>query len=145
VAFHIILPRVDEALGTTVALAGQQATGRISRLLLVEDDVLVAEGLSDLLELEGIAVRVVERGREVVRAIEELAPDAVVLDLTLPDMDGRKVFALINERWPDLPVVFSSGHGGGGLLTKELARDHVGFLQKPYDVAALMAAIKRVL
>jgi CheY-like chemotaxis protein len=101
--------------------------------------------LSSLLELEKIVVRVVEQGREVVRAIEEFAPDAVVLDLTLPGIDGREVFAQIAARWPDLPVVFSTGHGGEADLARELSRDHVGFLQKPYEVAALLAAIERVL
>ena len=101
--------------------------------------------MSSLLELEKIVVRVVERGREVVRAIEELAPDVIVLDLTLPDIDGREVFAQIAARWPDLPVVFSTGHGGEAELARELSRDHVGFLQKPYELAALLAAIERVL
>ena len=144
-AFHIFLPRVDEALSTAVAVAAEKTSGRIRRLLLVEDEVSVAAGLSSLLELEKIIVRVVERGREVVRAIEEFAPDAVVLDLTLPDIGGREVFAQIAARWPDLPVVFSTGHGGEADLARELSRDHVGFLRKPYEVAALIAAIERVL
>jgi PAS domain S-box-containing protein len=144
-AFHILLPRVDEALSTAVAVAAQKINGRIRRLLLVEDEVSVAAGLSSLLELEEIVVRVVGLGREVVPAIEEFAPDAVVLDLTLPDIDGREVFAQIVARWPDLPVVFSTGHGSEAELAHELARDHIGFLRKPYEVAALMAAIERVL
>ncbi len=144
-AFHILLPRAGEALSTVVTVAEQKASGRIRRLLLVEDDVLVAEGLGSLLELEQIDVRVIEQGREVVAAIEEFTPDAVVLDLTLPDIDGREVFAQITLRWPDLPVVFSSGHGGEADLARELARGHVGFLQKPYEIAALMAAIERAL
>ncbi len=144
-AFHIFLPRVDEALSTAAAVAAQKTNGRIRRLLLVEDEVSVAAGLSSLLELEEIAVRVVGLGREVVPAIEEFAPDAVILDLTLPDIDGREVFAQIAARWPDLPVVFSTGHGSEAELAHELARDHVGFLRKPYDVDALMAAIERVL
>jgi PAS domain S-box-containing protein len=144
-AFHIFLPQVDEALSTAVAVAAQKTSGRIRRLLLVEDEVSVAAGLSSLLELEKIVVRVVEQGREVVRAIEEFAPDAVVLDLTLPDIDGREVFAQIAARWPDLPVVFSTGHGGEADLARELSHYHVGFLRKPYEVAVLMAAIERVL
>ena len=144
-AFHVFLPQADEAFSTAVAVAAEKTSGRIRRLLVVEDEVSVAAGLSSLLELEEIVVRVVEQGREVVRAIEEFAPDAVVLDLTLPDMDGREVFAQIAARWPDLPVVFSTGHGGEADLARELSRDHVGFLRKPYEVAALMAAIERVL
>jgi len=142
-AFHILLPRVDEAYRT--AVGAQKTGGRIRRLLLVEDESTVAAGLCSLLELEKIVVRVVEQGREVVHAIEGFAPDAVVLDLTLPDIDGREVFAQIAARWPNLPVVFSTGHGGEADLARELSRDHVGFLRKPYEVAALMAAIERVL
>jgi signal transduction histidine kinase/CheY-like chemotaxis protein len=142
-AFHIFLPQADEGVRTAVAV--RKTSGRIRRLLLVEDEASVAAGLSSLLELQKIVVRVVEQGREVVRAIEEFAPDAVVLDLTLPDIDGREVFAQITARWPHLPVVFSTGHSGEADLAQELSRDHVGFLLKPYEVSALMAAIEKVL
>jgi PAS domain S-box-containing protein len=144
-AFHILLPQVDEVLTKAAEVAPQGVSGRIRRVLLVEDEVSVAEGMMSLLESEEIVVRVIGLGREVVGAIEEFAPDAVILDLTLPDIDGREVFAQISARWPDLPVVFSTGHGGNADLANELSRGHVGFLQKPYDIDALLATIEAVL
>ncbi|MBI2214329.1 MAG: response regulator [Acidobacteria bacterium] len=143
-AFHVVIPRVDEGV-TAPEETTRERRRRIRRLLLVEDEAAVAEGLSLLFEMEGISVRVVELGGEVVRSVEEFAPDVVVLDLTLPDMDGREVFAQIVAQWPDLPVVFSTGHGNEADLAEQLKRDHVGFLGKPYTFEALLAAIDRVL
>lgn len=142
-AFHVLLPQVGKS--SSVVVPAVKASGRLRRLLLVEDERAVSEGLCSLLESEQIMVRVVERGAEVVSAIEAFRPEVVILDLTLPDIDGHEVFARITEKWPDLAVVFSTGHGGEAELSGELSRAHVGFLRKPYVVDVLLDAIERVL
>jgi DNA-binding response OmpR family regulator len=116
---------------------------RFRRLLLVEDDDLVAAGLSTLLELEGFAVHTIGRGLAVVDAIKSFEPDAVILDLTLPDISGAEAFRRLRSRWPDLPVVFSTGNGGEE-VTAELKRKRVELLRKPYEIAELLAALQRL-
>ena len=88
--------------------AGNTTLARAKSLLLVEDDAEVAAGLKSLLELEGIRVEIVSMGSEVIDAIAGFAPDAVILDLTLPDMSGLGVYEEIAKRWPLLPVIFST-------------------------------------
>jgi DNA-binding response OmpR family regulator len=116
---------------------------RFRRLLLVEDDDLVAAGLSTLLELEGFAVHTIGRGLAVVDAIKSFEPDAVILDLTLPDISGAEAFRRLRSGWPDLPVVFSTGNGGEE-VTAELKRKRVELLRKPYEIAELLAALQRL-
>jgi PAS domain S-box-containing protein len=145
--FHLFVPLQDPArTDAPVVLEAQPRTEarRYRRLLLVEDERPVATGLAALLELEGLMVRVVENGRDVLSAMNEQRPDAVILDIGLPDIDGTKVFTSIMRVYPDMPVVFSSGHADESKLEAHLARSHVGFLLKPYDIETLLAALDRV-
>src|ERR1700752_2950254 len=82
----------------------------LGRVLLVEDEPEVAAGVAMLLEVEGAEVEVVHSGGEAIAAIERFAPDVVILDIGLPDMNGAEVYERIASRWPDLRVLFSSGH-----------------------------------
>jgi PAS domain S-box-containing protein len=143
--FRIVLPATEGP--EDIAASAQRVPTderRFHRILLVEDDEIVASGLSILLELEGLDVRVLNRGLPIVEVVEDFHPDAVILDLTLPDIDGAEVFRMLRKRWPQLPVLFSTGHGGDAELAAELQRGHVELLQKPYGVVELLAALQRI-
>jgi two-component system OmpR family response regulator len=114
------------------------------RLLLVEDDDLVAAGLTTLLELEGFTVLTIDLGLAVVEAIRSFKPHVVILDLTLPDLDGIEVFRRLRKRWPDLPVVFSTGNGSSVDLTAAMKSVRVELLRKPYEIKELLAALQRI-
>jgi DNA-binding response OmpR family regulator len=130
---------------TTSGTGGGEKSPDVSfRLLLVEDDDLVAAGLTTLLELEGFTVLTIGRGLAVVEAIRSFKPQAVILDLTLPDLDGIEVFRLLHSRWPELPVVFSTGDGGSVNQTVELKSRRVELLRKPYEIKELLNALRRI-
>ena len=112
------------------------------RLILVEDDDLVAAGLTTLLDLEGFMVLTIGRGLAVAEAIRTFKPDAVILDLTLPDIDGVEVFRRLRKGWPDLPVVFSTG--GGENMAATLKGKRVAMLRKPYEIGELLSALERI-
>lgn len=126
------------------ARARRKGSEESFRLLLVEDDDLVAAGLTTLLELEGFTVLTIDRGLAVVEAIRSFKPHAVILDLTLPDLDGIEVFRRLRKRWPDLPVVFSTGNGSSVNLTAALKNVRVELLRKPYEIKELLAALQRI-
>src|SRR3954447_1780131 len=125
-------------------LPAKKSAEKRRRLLLVEDDELVAGGVASLLELEGFLVHVISRGLAVVDAIKSFKPDAVILDVTLPDIDGVEVFRRLRRIWPDLPVVFSTGHGAGMVAAAELKGGAVEMLRKPYEIADLLSALHRI-
>lgn len=146
--FHILIP----ASAAPVAEAREKAPLPHSHSLrpglhvtLVEDDDSVGEGLSAILDMEGISVDWVRLGAEAVARIAARTPDAVIFDLGLPDVDGSKLYKEIAIRWPELPVIFSTGRGDGKVLKNIRGGRHVGYLQKPYDSDALLAALKEVL
>lgn len=114
-------------------------------ILLVDDDPLVSAGIALLLETDGYAVTCVATGQGALDSLRTSVPDAVVLDVGLPDMDGRVVFAAIAETHPTLPVVFSTGHADRTRLEELLGKPHVACLMKPYGSAALIEALATVL
>jgi DNA-binding response OmpR family regulator len=97
-----------------------------------------------LLQMDGIEVELVERGLDTVARIEAFTPDAVVLDVGLPDISGIDVYEQIARRWPSMPVLFSTGHGDEKLLTHLFSRPNVGYLVKPYDSNTLLVELAKL-
>jgi PAS domain S-box-containing protein len=142
--FHLFIPLASAPQEASRIAASAEAS-RCRSVLLVEDEQSVAAGISALLEAEDIAVAVVSTGAAVLPALAVSLPDAVILDIGLPDIEGTRVFESFAKVYPDLPVVFSSGHGDASKLEKYLAKPHVAFLLKPYEVDTLLATLNRVI
>ncbi len=143
--FHIFLPLADGEVPEQIA--GSPAAGnpsRMRRILLVEDDVNVATGIALLLQDEQFLVEVVNLGAEALDGVRRTSPDLVVLDIGLPDMEGTQVYEQISALFPDLPVIFSTGHGDEKRLGPYLSRGNVSMLLKPYEIDALISTINRL-
>jgi PAS domain S-box-containing protein len=145
-AFHAFLPIIDppsEKPDPGSAMAEDRRPGTY-RLLLVEDDPTVAAGIVASLEFEGSTVELVGTGGGALEFLERSLPEAVILDVGLPDMDGAEVCRRIAARWPALPVLFSTGHGDASRLEDLLAAPHRSFLMKPYTIEDLYAALEEI-
>jgi two-component system cell cycle sensor histidine kinase/response regulator CckA len=141
-AFHVFVPGAENSAARGGAAVTDQGD-LPSRILLVEDDEAVALGLIAGLQYEGVEVRLVGTGEAAIEALAE-RPEAMILDVGLPDMDGTAVCEVALERWPDLPIVFSTGHGDASRLGRFLERPNVRFLMKPYSFEQLREAIVAV-
>lgn len=141
--FHLFLRAAErEAPPEPAPSAAEAQVDHTRRVLLVEDDPIVATGILSMLELEGFSADTVGSGAAAIDRIRSSPPDLVVLDLALPDMAGTDVYDTIALTHPTLPVIFSTGHLDQSMVEKYLARPNVSYLIKPYDAAALLAAIQ---
>ena len=78
---------------------------------LIEDDLVMGESLVQRLALEGITVKWWQRGRDALKDLPALKPQAVVCDIRLPDLDGESLFRE-SVHTPDAPpFLFKTGHG----------------------------------
>lgn len=143
--FHLFLPATVESRPVELIHPGNGVTLSHKRILLVEDDVNVAAGIAEILRLEGLEVEVIGEGMAVMGAIRRFRPDAVVLDVGLPDLSGAEILLQIEKNCPDLPVVLSSGHADPGLIAKVNHQHRFGFLHKPYGVSTLLATLGDVM
>ena len=115
----------------------------VKRVLIVEDDPSVGPGLAAILESEGLEVRLVDRGHDAAKAAAAFDPDVVLIDVSLPDMSGAEVYEQIVARWPEMGVIFSTGHADEARLP-QLHSERVGFLRKPYSSETLLSKLHEV-
>jgi two-component system cell cycle sensor histidine kinase/response regulator CckA len=140
--FHLFIPVAEGDTGSMMAnrqLETQRP--RAKKLLMIEDEDVIVDGIRALLSTEGIQVEAVDRGAKALAALSLFRPDIVLLDLGLPDMDGSEVYERIRQVEPLLPVIFATGHGGHRLVHECLGDSHTRFLQKPFEMAELIATI----
>ena len=148
-AFTVYLPvRADTHAGPSTASAPDEptATSTGGRVLVIDDEALVRDVAQSMLEAMGFEVSAAPGGRQGLAWIEA-EPDAwrlVLLDLTMPDMDGAEVLRQIRARWPALPVLLVSGYTSHNVAVATGA-SALHFLQKPFTLASLREAIAAAL
>jgi two-component system cell cycle sensor histidine kinase/response regulator CckA len=144
--FHMLIPRArgDERTVEPEAQV-QKAPSRGARVLLVEDEIAVADGLATILEMEGYSVQAVHTGSDAAAAVDSFSPDLVVLDIGLPDIDGFELYERLSDKLRNVPVIFSTGHGDATKLEQLASADLTRFLQKPYSSEVLLSMLNEVL
>ena len=117
----------------------------MSDLLLIDDDQELCELLVSWLSQEGFQVRACHDGASARKALSESSPDAVVLDVMLPDGRGVELLKQLRNAHPDLPVLMLSARGEplDRILGLELGADD--YLAKPCDPRELTARLRAVL
>jgi CheY-like chemotaxis protein len=120
---------------------------RKATVLLVDDEGMIRESGSAVLQALGLGVLLAADGREAVEVFTQNsdAVDLVLMDLTMPHMDGREAFHAIRKLRKEIPVILSSGYNEQESAHDFLGRDMTGFLQKPYTLHALEQMVMRVL
>jgi len=131
------------------ARSGQEALtrpdGTAIRVLTVDDETSLTELLSMALRYEGWEVSTAASGLAAVKTAREVRPDAIVLDMMLPDFDGLEVMRRIRTEQPDVPVIF--------LTARDALDDRIGgltaggddYVTKPFSLEELVARLRALL
>ncbi len=114
------------------------------RVLLIEDDLTAARGLSLMLKSGGAVVDHADTGEEALELVRHYDYDIVLLDLMLPDVEGYEVVRRMRAARVDTPVLIVSGLSRPQAKVKGLAMGADDFLTKPFDKAELQARIQAV-
>jgi DNA-binding NarL/FixJ family response regulator len=115
------------------------------RVLLADDHQIVAEGLRSLLEPEVELVGIVPDGREALAAVEALRPDVVVLDITMPSLNGIEAARQLRAAGSPVKVVFLTMHREAAYAARALDAGAVGFVLKHNAASELVTAIRQAL
>ena len=116
-------------------------------ILLIDDHAVVRKGLKAILEeeFEGVCVDEAGSGHDGIDHIRQNMPDAVVLDISLPDMNGLEVLKRIRMNWPKLPVLILSIYGEDQYGMRMMRAGASGYLAKSVAPERLIAAIKKII
>jgi two-component system response regulator HydG len=133
-------PRVQETPAETAAPAGGAAA---MRLLVVDNDIVHARTMGEVLGRLGHHVTVVGSGIEGSRRIEAEPFDIVVTDLMMNDIGGLEILARAKKASPETEVIVVTGHGTIPSAVSAMQQGAFTYLQKPLDMAHLRAAVEK--
>jgi CheY-like chemotaxis protein len=127
---------------------GQSRHGIVPRrILIVDDDEIMADVLSVRLGQQGFQTTIAENGEQALSLARVERPSVILLDLRLPDVDGFEVCRELsdNEETSDIPVIVVSGLEHPDVIRRSRAAGCHYYLRKPYDPNALLTLIQQAI
>ncbi len=117
---------------------------RPADILIVDDEKDLAEGLAEVLEIEGHRPAVAFSGEEALDKIRDRTFDVIILDVKLPGMNGVECFLRIRKENPDARVIMMTGYRIEQLLTQAVDNGAAAVLHKPFAPEKLLELIQQV-
>jgi two-component system OmpR family response regulator len=119
--------------------------GTAIRILAVDDESSLTELLSMAMRYEGWQVSTAASGIEAVKAAREVRPDAIVLDMMLPDFDGLEVMRRVRAEDPDVPVIFLTARDAVADRINGLTAGGDDYVTKPFSLEEVIARLRALL
>ena len=143
---QIYLPAIEVEIKKPIKTKPEVATGS-GTILMIEDEDVVIEVTQAMLGMLGYRVMVAKTGKDAIHIAETFDGqiDLALLDIKLPDIDGRNLYPLIMEARSNLKVIVFSGYSIDGPAREILDAGAQDFLQKPFSIATLSEKLKEVL
>lgn len=144
--FSIYLPASEKKIEKAAEITEKLLKGT-ETVLLVDDEEIILDVGRDLLKVMGCRVITARDGREAIEMYQKNQDDIdiVILDMTMPNISGSDTYDRMKEIKPDIKVLLSSGYSIDGQATDILNRGCNGFIQKPFTINKLSAAIRQIL
>jgi DNA-binding response OmpR family regulator len=115
------------------------------KILLVDDEQAITENLAPFLERSGFTVVVAQDGEQALSLAEEEAPDAIILDVLMPKLDGREVLRRLRAEGNWIPILLLTQVGEAVERAMALEEGADDYLNKPFDPHELVARLRAVL
>ena len=143
---QIYLPAIEIEVEKQRKAKADVTTGS-GTILMIEDEEVVIEVTQAMLEMLGYRVMVAKTGKDAIHIAETFDGqiDLALLDIKLPDIDGRNLYPLIMKARSNLKVVVFSGYSIDGPAREILDAGAQDFIQKPFSIATLSEKLKEVL
>jgi FixJ family two-component response regulator len=114
-------------------------------VFVVDDDVSVRESLDLLIKFAGWQSETFASAVDFLARSRTTTPSCLVLDVSLPDLDGLELQKLIASERTDMPIIFITGHGDVPMTVQAMKAGAVEFLTKPFDDEVLLSAIRHAI
>lgn len=121
----------------------------MSTILLVEDEVLLREGVQEMLEFHGHHVIGAGDGMEALEWLEQVPVTLIISDLVMPNINGVDFVEKVRQKFPDLPIIVASGSPGSVMNRLGIDSIHIpgatASILKPFKSADLIELVNKVL
>jgi two-component system nitrogen regulation response regulator NtrX len=114
-------------------------------VLVVDDEASIRDSLRMILEYEGYRVDEAAGGSQALSKLAERPPDAVVLDIKMPEMDGLELLRALRERGYDMPVLVISGHADVATAVEATRRGAFDFVEKPLQRERILVSLRNAI
>ena len=116
------------------------------KILIVDDEADARDLFKDLFSRKDYIVETVSGGIEALELIDKIIPDAVLLDIRMPVMDGIEVLSKLKQKRPELPVVMLTAYGyDENLINKALEFGAAGYISKNLPLAQIVHTFQTLL
>ena len=113
----------------------------LGRVMVVDDELEVRQVLCEFLEARGYQVQPVESGTQALAVLDGFKPDVVLLDVSMPEMDGVETLKRIVSLHPTLPVIMVTANADIVVTSQLLALGAADYIPKPFDLEYLDQAV----
>jgi two-component system, cell cycle sensor histidine kinase and response regulator CckA len=146
-SFRVLLPASDKMVSEEETVATIQLFRGSGVILLVDDEESLRVLGKSMLEYLGFTTLVAENGTEALNIFRERSREisVVLMDLTMPQMDGEETFREMKRLQPDVRVLLASGYGESEIVKRFAGKGLAGFIQKPYQITVLSEKLQKIL
>lgn len=116
-----------------------------TRVLVVDDDRVIVELVTIILRSAGYHVQTARDGLATLKIVDESAPDLILLDYMLPEMNGLQVLGIIKEKYPDISVIILTGMGNEEIAVRAMKAGADDYIMKPFRNTDLLERVATVL
>ncbi len=146
--FRILLPVTNQPVNKKSSPKKVHNFGNApGTILVIDDEQAVLNVTKKALELEDFKVLAASDGQEGLEIIKKQHEEIslILLDLTMPKLNGKELIDHLKLTYPDIPIILSSGYDAEEVLTEETMQAIAGFLKKPYTVQLLLDKVSSIL
>ena len=145
----IYLPRVEQEAGTAGdpwddEIVSEKVMGT-EAVLVVEDEPLLCNLVTRILERHGYTVVAAADGAEALEKVESFTPDIVLTDVVMPGMNGAEVVARLRERFHGLPALYMSGYTENAIVHRGELDPGIVLIQKPFTMREILTVVRGAL
>ena len=117
-----------------------------NRILIVDDAAFMRMMLKNILTTSGLeVVGEAINGKDAVEKYEELKPDLVTMDITMPEVDGLQGLKILKSKYPEAKVIMCSAMGQQSMVIEAIQSGAKDFIVKPFQADRVIESIRKVL
>ena len=115
------------------------------KILIADDALFMRITLGDMLRGAGYEVCEAKNGADMLLVYEREQPDLIMLDITMPELDGLNALKELKKKYPKVRVIMCSAMGQQAMVLKAIQNGAHDFVVKPFEKSTLLGSIRRVL